>query len=312
MVKTKDIFSEHKLWIILIALFIVLISGAVYKLYEIYFSYYITAKFSESGPLYVNMPVYYRGYNIGRTTKVKPDKDYKHTLVKIMLYPREPKLPVDIVAKVKNHNVRKEYIDLLSQDDSSTTFIKRGSTVDGEPAFDLEAFLSDIADSGIIVPLLQNFSDTLTSINKASSEAGKLFSDSRFLLKDNRQNLKQATNDFAKTSRSLTKLTSRVNNSFTEEKLNNTTTSVNKSSTNILTASENIKRITGSIDCATRNLETTMARIDSTVADTKIITTNVKTITGGICETLTKKFAGMRILFGKPLNNGKCGNHCCR
>lgn len=318
MSRANDIFSKYSV-AILITLFLILISIAAYKLYEIYFGYYITAKFSQSGPLYLNMPVYYKGYNIGRTTKIKPDKDYKYTYATIMLYPQDPKLPKNIVAKVKNHNVRKEYVDLMVQDAPSTTLIKRGSIIEGIPAFDLEAFLAEIADSGIIVPLLQNFSDTLVSVNKASTEMGKFFSDSRLILKDNRQNLKQATTDIAKStkdiaqsSKSFKKITSRVNNSLTEDKLNGTTSSVSKASANILSATENIKTITTSIDCATRNLGTTIAKIDSAVSDTNVITSNVRIITGGLCQVLHQRFAGLRIIFGKPLNNCNRPRNCFR
>jgi len=311
MNKPSETFAKY-LIIILIPLLLILILMGTYRVYKIHFGNHITVKFSHSGPLYKGMPVYYKGYKIGQTLDVQPSKDYKSTLVKVWLYPKEIKLPEDVTAKVKKIDSRKDYIDLISPDDSVTTALKNGSTIDGEPAFDLDAFLSDIAEAGIIVPLLQNFSDTLVSANKTSNEIRNFFTDSRGVLKDNRQNLKQTTQNFNQASKSVTQLTSRVNHSITEDKLNDTTSSVNKSATNIQTASESIKNITQNVDNATKNLGKTMAKVDCVVADTKGITSNVKTITSGFCEVLSKRFAGLRIIFGKPLKNNKCPRNCTR
>ena len=307
MDKLSKIFFKYKSTIF-IPLFFMLLLTLTFWLYEVHHRYFITAKFYKSGPLYTNMPVYYKGYKIGQVKKIKLNQDYKYTLVKIVLFPKNPKLSEDIVAKAKKIDANKYYIDLIAPDQPSVTLLKNGSIIYGEPAFDLEAFLSDIADSGLIVPLLQNFSDVLVSANKTSNEIRNFFSDSRLILKDNRQNLKQTSKELVQTSKSLTKITSKFNNSITEDKIDNTTSSVVKSSTNILAATESIKNITGSIDCATRNLDKTVAKIDSTVSDTKIITSNVKTITNGFCEVLGKRFAGLRILFGKSINTKKCNN----
>lgn len=311
MNKSFNTYTTYGL-IILISLFFILVLTFVFKLSESRSRYYIIAKFSESGPLYKNMPVYYKGVKIGQAKDIKISDDYQYSLVKIELYPSKPKLSTDIVAKVKNHNVRKEYIDLSVPDQASSTLLKNGSTIDGEGAFDLEAFLSDIADSGLIIPLLQTFSDTLASINKTSVQVENFFTDSRSILKDNRQNIKQSTKDFAQTSKSLTKLTSNINNSITEEKINSTTSSINKSSNNVLTATETIKDITKNIDSATKNLDKTIAKIDCTISEANKITTNVKVITCGLRETLEKRFAGMRIMFGKPLNKNGCVKNCLK
>lgn len=279
---------------ILACLILIIILATFFGLYERFFAYHITVKFSESGPLYINMPVYYKGYKIGRAKEIKPDKDYKYTFVKIVLYPQNPKLPENIIAKAKKLGIKKDYIDLVVSDEPSATLLKKGDIIDGEPAFDIEGFLSDIADADIIIPLLQNFSDVSVSANKTSEEIKNFFSDLRSTLKDNRQNIN-------KTTKNLSKMTSKLNNSITEEKLNNTTSNIDKSSTNIKITTENIKNITENIDCATRNLDKTVAKIDCTISETKAIASNVKVITSGFREVLGKRFAGLRIIFGRPL-----------
>lgn len=294
MNKLVDIFLKLVV-IILVLLVIAFISLGIFKLYD-YFRYHIFVKFTFSGPLFRGMPVCFKGYRIGHTQKVSLSEDYKYTLVKIVLYPKNPKIPKDTLGVVKKHDMLGNYIDLIPSDEPSTAILKSGDIIDGKPIFDIGTFLSKIDDSDILIPLLQNYSDTALNISKTSTKIGDFFSDSHSVLKDNRQNLKRTTE-------SLSKITSNLNTSFSKEKLNETTSSVNKSATNIQVITENVKNITQSVDCATKNLDKTMAKIDCTAS-------NVKAITGGFREVMGKRFAGLRIIFGKPLNKYKrCQNY---
>lgn len=294
MNKLVNIFLKSRV-LILILLFIIIISWGIFKLYD-HSRYHIMVKFTTSGPLFRGMPVCFKGYRIGHTQKVTISDDYKYTLVKIVLYPKNPKLPKDIEGVVKKHDMLGNYIDLIPSDELSTAILKNGDIIDGKSFFDIGTFLSKIDDSGLIIPLLQNYSDTALSINKTSTKIGDFFSDSRLILKDNRQNLKHTTE-------SLNKITSNFNKSFSKDKLNNTTSSVNKSAANIQAITENVKNITQSVDCATKNLDKTIAKIDCTAS-------NVKAITGGFRDVMGKRFAGLRIIFGKPLNKDNCNKNC--
>lgn len=300
MNKLFNIF--YKFRIIILSSFIIFTFWWVFRLYEDYSKFHITVKFEESGPLYKNMPVCYKGCEIGRTQKVTLSDDYKYTYVRIILYPKNPKLSQNVEGVVKKHDVLKNYIDLVNQDPSSKTLLKNEGVIDGKPLFDMGTFLAEIADSGVLIPLIQNFSDVAVNWSKTSKEVKNFFSDSRLILGDNRQNLKQTTKNFASTSKSLKNVTSRFNNSITEDKLNNTTSSISKSSANILTTTENVKNITGNIDNATKNLDKTVAKIDCTLSEANAVASNARVITGGFCRVLKKRFAGLRIIFGKPLD----------
>lgn len=304
MDKLFDIFYKYRVRI-LIPLFVVLSLLMIFHLYKVFFGYYLIAKFAESGPLYKNMPVYYKGYKIGRIENLRIRGDYKYTLVKIVFYPRKPKLSDNIVAKAKKLEMEDDYVDLIYPDPPSDTLLKSGGVIEGRGAFDMDSLLSDVADAEILEPLLEHFSDLLVSANKTSNEIRNFFADSRLILKDNRQNIRQTTEDLALSTKSLKKMTSKFNNSVTEDKLNNTVSNVGKSSTNILAATESIKNITASVDCATKNLDKTVAKIDSTVS-------NARAITRGFRESLSKRFAGLRIIFGKPINNNTCPQKCSK
>ena len=304
MNKLFNIFLKYKV-IILITLVLSITSFASFKLYEEHSRVHVFVKFSKSGPLYKGMPVCFKGYEIGMTQEVTLSDNYKYTLVKVVLFPKNPKLPKDITAAVKKHDFLGNYIDLIAPDGPSTTLLQKGDIIDGIAMFDLGSFLSEIADSGLLIPLIQNFSDAALSLSDTGSKISGFFSDSRSVLKDNKQNLKHTTE-------SLNKITSNLNTSFTKDKLNNTTLSINKSATNIQAASESIKNITRSVDCATRNLDNTVAKIDSTIAEAHATVTNAKVITSGFREVLGKRFAGLRLIFGKPLNNSNGTSNCSK
>lgn len=296
MDKLFNIFLKYK-FMILVLLFFALILFGICRLYE-HYRFHIYAKFYKSGPLYKNMIVCFKGYQIGYIQRITISKDYKYTLVKLVLYPQKPRLPKDVQAVVKKHDVFKNYIDLINTEEPSTTILKNGDTIDGKAIFSMDDVLSEIEASDILIPLLQNISGAAVSLSKTSTEIKNFFSDSRSILKDNRQNLKHTTD-------SLNKITSNFNASFSKEKLNSATTSVNKSATNIQAITENVKNITQSVDCATRNLDKTMAKIDCTAS-------NAKAITDGFREVMGKKFAGLRIIFGKSINNNKCSQNCSK
>lgn len=301
--KVFDIFLKLGV-LVLILLFISIIASSIFKLYDLS-RYHIMVKFTESGPLFKNMPVCFKGYRIGSTQKVILSEDYKYTLLKIVLYPKNPRLPKDLTGVVRKHDMLGNYIDLVVSRDASSAILQNGDTINGKPIFDVGTFLAKIDDSDILIPLLQNYSDTALNISKTSTNVDNFFTDSRSILKDNRQNLKHTTE-------SLNKITTNFSVSFDKDKLHNTASSVEKSAANIQIATESAKNIAHNVDCATRNLDKTMEKVDSTLCEAHAVATNARVITGGFREALAKRFAGLRIIFGKPLNKNKCSPNCSR
>ncbi len=297
MRKLFEIWFNNKP-IIINLLFFVMISLGLLKFYEEYSRYHIFVKFVKSGPLFKGMPVCFRGYKIGQTQEIILSEDYKYTLVKIVLFPKNPKLPKDIEGVVKKHDFLRNYIDLIASDEPSTKLLENGDIIKGIPFYDTGTFLAEVADS----KLIQNFSNTALNLNSAGTEIKSFFSDSRSVLMDNRQNLKSTTS-------SINKITTDLNTSFNKNKLGDTASSVEKTANNIQIATENIKNITQSVDCATRNLDKTVAKIDSTMSKANAVASNAKVITGGFREVLGKRFAGLRLIFGKPLKRqNSCQN----
>lgn len=286
---------------------------------------YITAQFSELGPIYSSMPVYYKGYKIGKTKDIEPSQDYKHTLVKIILYPKRLELPDNIVAEVQKMKNNKNYLELKYPQTPSEKMLKNGDSIDGKTAVDIESFMTAQAESGQLSSLSTNLLDSTSTLISTLEIMGDFFDQLTIMVKENRPNIKMTTTHTANAAKNLDEITTNLNHAMNEDQLKGTFSNINKSSsninlsteevhksaTNITTATENLKNITGNIDKATKNLDKTMNKIDTVADDGKCITSNVKGITQGFCETLSKRFGGFRMMFGKPMHNKKCNCKGC-
>ena len=99
--------------ILLLILFFVLMGIFIYK----QLSYtHIVVQFNELRPHEKNLPVYYKGIIIGKAEKKKHSNDYQHTLMKVVLYPKNLHLPINTEVElrqiVKNRKT-KDYLELL-------------------------------------------------------------------------------------------------------------------------------------------------------------------------------------------------------
>lgn len=270
------------------------------KIHDKLFGYNIYAIFSELDPLSQKVPVYYRGNKIGRVKRIKPGKDYKYTIMKVFINTKKLALPDNTIAKVKKLDNGQNYIDLIYPKVPSEVILKNGSMIEGKMAVDIEDFMSELADSGDLTVMKDNIKKTLEGIQTASEDIGTVFELLNYILEENRNNLKKTTHNAAKISNDLNEASKKLNVVIDEQELKNTFSNANKSSEDVKQTAKNLKEITENVDKATQNLDKTVAKIDNTVSEVNVITCNVKQITNTFCQVLKKRFAGMRILFGKP------------
>ena len=74
---------------------------------------------------------------------------------------------------------------------------------------------------------------------------------------------------------------------------------------------KNVQTLTSSLNGTTQSINTAMPRIDTTLYETQSLVSNANAITCGIRQTLSKRFGGLRILFGKTVKECEC-NPCRR
>lgn len=285
----------------LLLLFLITESVLFYKS-NFKYSMAINIRFKELGPIYSSMPVYYKGYKIGKTKRIKPSHDYKYTIVQVILYPENLSLPENIGAKVKKLDNGKDYIEVLYPNTPSLITLKNNATIEGTTAADIESFMSAQIESGVLSSMGENMNKTLSSIEITSYELNGFFKDLRVILQENRPNIKKSTDETREILENVNSITKKIDNSLPEENLKNITRNMSGSSTDLKGTTENLLTISQNINEATKDLDKTMAKIDATVEEAHTTAKNASGISCGIKQLLEKRFAGLRLFFGKPTN----------
>ena len=90
----------------------ILIVIALHYIFYLLGTIKITARFQELEPFRHNISVYYKGFRLGKTTKIRPGKDYQSTLIDMRIKDKNLKLPAntEIVLRRKD---KKDYIELV-------------------------------------------------------------------------------------------------------------------------------------------------------------------------------------------------------
>lgn len=280
---------------LLILFFLVIIIPGGYYFYR-YLSYTrIVAEFDDAEPLPPKMSVFYKGFNIGKVTKVQPMDDYTKTEVHLLFFPADLQLPKNVTARVRNYRKKFDYIDIVYPQIPSETMLKSGDRIKGKTSASVEAFLNEQSENGTLDMLIDNVSAFMDTLNTTTKNAGELLKTLNGTVKQNQRNINQTTKNLEMTTKNLRLTTLKINRSVKQELTEESIENLNQTT-------QNIKEITKSIDCATRNLTQTMDNVNS-------ITSNVDTITCTVAKTLQTRMGGMRLLFGKP--DGCCRQNTC-
>ncbi len=301
MNKYFEIFKNKK---ILVVIGIVFFSAALYITYKMLTNIYITIQFDELAPFETNMPVYYKGFRVGRTRSIKPDKDFKHTFIKVVIDYKQLRLPKNTTAVVKKINKggndgRFDYIELIYPDAPSIYYIKTGSCLKGRTSLDWNTLLSQQADKGNLDDISDGIGNLLDSLKNTSDSLNSIFLTVNEILNENKSNFVNATANLSQTTNNLREVSVKINNSISQDGINNATSGLEASSTNIGEATKQLKEVS-------ENINQMMPYIDATIVDVNTTMCNVTKISQGVLETLQKRMGLMRLLMGQPVKKKQC------
>ena len=158
----KTIFWKILFWFLIIFAFYIWIKMLT--------NTYITIQFDELEPFENNMPVYYKGFKVGRTRSIKPSKDFKHTFVQVVINYDNLKLPKNTTAIVKKRDKGEyrnalDYIELEYPDSPSIIFLKNGSIIKGTSSLDWNTLFAQQASDGKLDGLGQSVTDLMDNLN---------------------------------------------------------------------------------------------------------------------------------------------------
>ena len=287
---------------VLIIFFSVLISiaGIWYGVYRLT-NLHVTAVFDELEPFPHNINVYYKGFRLGRSTKVYPSKDFTQTYVDMNLHMDDFSLPDNITAKVKTKNKR-DYIELIYPDMPSVTYLKNHDKIKGEKGINFASFIQDQADSGGLDNLTGNLSETVDAAGETMNALTDLFHTANDILVDLRPSLKESGENLAITTRNLTVASDNIanvsiglNRSAKPKILDNTFSNIELITKNLELTTSNTALLTKRADSET------VALLNCLIKNANNVILNINDIIKGFKATLSKRFAGMRLIFGKPL-----------
>ncbi len=255
---------------------------------------HITAVFNDVRPFDGNIPVYYKGICIGKASDRFHSNDSRRTNLKLTIYNKKLVLPLNTKAVLKKrikNDKESDYIELIYPDVPSERNIKEFSHIHGVATVDVKEYLKKQSPEDLehIKTNLLSASENLNSSLEALAGMFILIQD---VLQENRGNLKGSSHNLNKTTENMNHLTKKIDNIIVEEQWNNTF--------------KNIENSTGGLHKFTHNINNTITDFDRTMPitmqNTNEITTNVNSITCGIRQTLSKNFGGLRLFFGKVIN----------
>ena len=253
----------------------------------------ILVKFDELEPFERRMNVYYKGFKIGKTTKIFPDKDYKNTYLRLKIHPHDIKLPENITAKILKKSSG-GYVDIVYPDSPSLTRIKNNVIIKGTITKDISSILNEKLGEEGIEQIITNASGLVENANNAVGTLNGIFSDIREILKDIRPQINASAKNLTITTKNIKEMSSNLNSSMDKETMEKTVKSIEE-------ATNNVNEITYQIN------KVSIPMINNVICETNSTMKNVKEITGGVKNTLKKHFGLGRLIFGKPIND-ECNN----
>lgn len=257
---------------IILLITVVFIGGFFYRHFEFT---YITAKFKELRPIRGDLKVYYKGLVVGKAKESKHSDNFHHTLMKIVLYPKNLHLPSNTtiaLKKEKRDDKQIDFLELIYPNEPTNLLLSNNSIIEGYATVDTETYLSNQHPDDIET-LKENLVESAQNLNYAMQGLAEIFQTVDEILKENQGNV-------YRTTKNVENMTSKVNKAIKQQQIENTLSNIENS---------------------TSNINKTVINTDENLKDLKGITSNINAITCGIRQTLSKNFGGLRLFFGKTI-----------
>ena len=289
-----------------IILVLLLVIGAISFLFDYLNHTYIKAEFNKMDPMPSKMGVYYKGYKLGSTTKLKISKDFKTTYLYIKLNQRCLQLPKNISAKIKNYDKDIKYVDIIYPSAPMIRYIRTGDTIKGESGFTISG-ISDI-NQAHLDDLSEKGGSLLSSATKTTDSLTELFILVTDILKENRENILSSTthlkNGMANLENStlnLKNMSQKIDNGITEQNIKNSSSNIEQITSNFANSSKEFISISGNFNKSSSDFSILVPKLSTLIDGVQLVVCNVNEIVVGVKKTLQQRLGGARIIFGKPM-----------
>lgn len=282
----------NKIYVIILCLTLATIG---FLLYNKFAHVSVIVKFDELEPFEKQMNVYYKGFKVGRTTKIYPDKNYENTFIEMRLYPYNINLPDNIEAKIKRTKTS-TYINIIAPASPSIKRISNNQIIKGKSTKDINSLINDSLGEDGLDEIIDDATNLMETANVTVKNLGDIFLQVNEIITEIRGDINIAADNLAKTTTNLEKMSANLSNGLDEESIKGSVTNIEETTKNIKEITKNLDKITNQID------KQTIPIVNSVLCETNSTVKNVNEITGGIKNTLKKKRGLSKILFGKPIS----------
>lgn len=288
---------------------------------------------ATSNPFFpFSINVHYRGFKVGRVTKIKLSQDQKHILFYVNIYYKGLIIPTNSLLIYKNENIYgKRYIDINYPEVPTAEYIQNGDTIDGVAAAErIDQYLVNEIKKGETGKLLQNLYDIseILKRNLSNKNVCTLMGQSAGDLSTILGSLKQVTQDksFANDLRTTVKCSScslkQVSKILGDRQINQCIRTAPKTilatCNNLDRVGEDVKTMTKILPSVNSNLVSTNETLNdvnsnlgkintkvpvvpqSLVSDAQQLVVKTSCIESELSNILSKRFLLLKLTFANP------------
>ena len=262
-----------------------LIIGLFFLLFYLIGQIKITAEFENLEPFQHRLPIYYKGYHLGHTSKIYPSEDFKTTYVDFKLRMRNLRLPENCTAVVRRKD-RRDYVELIYPKEPHIKELKHNSIIKGSKGLSFEKYLEEQSDNGGFDEIRYNLNNSVLSLGTAFEAIAEMAQVLTEILQESKPSLVEAAKNLNQTTKNLANASGEIDKTLQEGYLKNTFINLETSSKDISLTTSNLNKETSK-------------RLNCVLDNTNVVIKNINEIVVGIGCTLKKRFGGIRLLFGK-------------
>lgn len=292
-------FGKFLFWLLIFILVLIVIANYLNHTY-------IKAEFNKMDPIPSKMGVYYKGYKLGSTSRLRISKDFKKTYLDITLNQRGLHLPKNIRVKIKKYDNETKYVDIIYPKRPMIRYIRTGDTIKGDTGF-IFSGISDI-NQAHIDDLSEKGGDLLSSAKKTTDSLTEMFDLVTDILGENRENilnsttsLKNGMKNLEQTTQNMKAMSNKINDGITKQNIQNSTKNIEQMTSNFANSSKDFISITGNFNKTSSDFSVLVPKLSTLIDVVQMSICNVNDIILGLKKTLQQKWGGARIIFGKPI-----------
>lgn len=292
-------FGKFLFWLLIFILVLIMIANYLNHTY-------IKAEFNKMDPIPSKMGVYYKGYKLGSTSRLRISKDFKKTYLYITLNQRGLHLPKNIRVKIKKYDNETKYVDIIYPKRPMIRYIRTGDTIKGDTGF-IFSGISDI-NQAHIDDLSEKGGDLLSSAKKTTDSLTEMFDLVTDILGENRENilnsttsLKNGMKNLEQTTQNMKAMSNKINDGITKQNIQNSTKNIEQMTSNFANSSKDFISITGNFNKTSSDFSVLVPKLSTLIDVVQMSICNINDIILGLKKTLQQKWGGARIIFGKPI-----------